>query len=54
MQQDLVVPQVQMETKVKKVKKDHKVEVHQLVRLLHGQEVEDLCPLVISYVMVLR
>ena len=54
MLQDLVVPQVQMETKDKKVKKDRRVEVLQLVRLLLGQEVEDLCPLVISYVRVQR
>ena len=40
--------------KDKKVKKDHKVEVHQLVRLLLGQEVQDLFLLVISYAMVQR
>ena len=40
--------------KDKKVKKDHKVEVHQLVRLLLGQVVQVLYLQVISYVMVLQ
>ena len=40
--------------KVKKVKMDHKVEVHQLVRLLLGQAVQVLYLQVISYVMVLQ
>ena len=43
-----------VEIKVKRVKKDHRVEVLQLVRLLHGQVVQVLSPLVISYVMVQR
>ena len=40
--------------KDKKVKKDHKVEVHQLVRLLLGQVVQVLYLQVIFYVMVLQ
>ena len=40
--------------KDKKVKKDHKVGVHQLVRLLLGQVVQVLYLQVISYVMVLQ
>ena len=40
--------------KVKRVKMDHKVEVHQLVRLLLGQAVQVLYLQVISYVMVLQ
>ena len=43
-----------MEIKVKRVKKDHRVEVLQSVRLLHGQGVQVLYPLVISYAMVQR
>ena len=38
--------------KVKRVRKVHRVEVHQLVRLLLGLEVRVLYPLDISYVMV--
>ena len=38
--------------KDKKVKKDHRVEVHQLVKLSHGQGVQVLFPLDISYAMV--
>ena len=37
--------------KVKRVRKVHRVEVHQLVRLLLGLEVRVLYPLDISYVM---
>ena len=40
--------------KVKRAKMDHKVEVHQLVRLLLGQEVQVLYLQVIFYVMVLQ
>ena len=50
----MIKEQLVLVIKVKKVKMDHKVEVHQLVRLLLGQEVQDLFLLVISYAMVQR
>ena len=50
----MIKEQLVLVIKVKKVKMDHKVEVHQLVRLLLGQAVQVLYLQVIFYVMVLQ
>ena len=47
----MIKGQLVLVIKVKRVKKVHRVEVHQLVRLLLGLEVRVLYPLDISYVM---
>ena len=48
----MIKGQLVLVIKVKRVRKVHRVEVHQLVRLLLGLEVRVLYHLDISYVMV--